>query len=318
MSSNFVRKIQANNSAVCLVCIIKEIPMLRLTPWLLFILSSHFAISQTYENEVQKAGRAYERKNYDSCTIYFKNAFTLKTPTGADLYNAAVCNNLKGHHEQAFLFLSQAIRTGAHISKLRIDPELESLHQFPEWKKLMEEGDKVQADSFKTYQLPHYAARLARLWEEDQYFRFRLGNAYKNNDTSLANELWKKMRVSDSIVLLKLLSIIDTIGWPTQSKVGKLGASAAFLIIDHAPRDIMEKYFPYLEIAARNGEASLSNYATMKDRILVNRGKKQLYGTQKYWDAAQGKFVFFAIEDEKNINKLRKEVGLPPLPEFEL
>jgi hypothetical protein len=72
-----------------------------------------------------------------------------------------------------------------------------------------------------------------------------------------------------------------------------------------------------LEAAAKNGEASLSNYAIMKDRILVNRGKQQIYGTQKYWDSKQAKFVFFEIEDEKNVNKLRKEVGLEPLKEFE-
>ena len=79
----------------------------------------------------------------------------------------------------------------------------------------------------------------------------------------------------------------------------------------------MEKYFPLLEDAAKNGEASMSNYATMKDRVLVNRNAKQIYGTQKYWDEKQGKFVFFPIEDEKNVNKLRKEVGLPVLKEFE-
>jgi len=79
----------------------------------------------------------------------------------------------------------------------------------------------------------------------------------------------------------------------------------------------MEKYFPLLEDAAKNGEASMSNYATMKDRVLVTRNAKQIYGTQKYWDEKQGKFVFFPIEDEKNVNKMRKEVGLPVLKEFE-
>jgi len=98
--------------------------------------------------------------------------------------------------------------------------------------------------------------------------------------------------------------------------VGKWGAGTAFLILDHSPREVMEKYFPYLENAAKNGEASMNNYATMKDRILVNRGKKQIYGTQKYWDGTQSKFVFFPIEDEKNVNKLRREVGLEPLLEF--
>jgi hypothetical protein len=291
--------------------------MSRLFVLLLFILASETGISQAYEMEVQKAGKAYDQKNYDSCSLYFLSAFRLKIPTGTDLYNAAVCNVLNGDHQQAFDFLFKAIRAGTNISKLKIDPDFESLHKFSKWKKLLKQANRIQTDSFNKYQYPLYAAQLAKLWEEDQYFRFRLGNAYKNNDTMSANKLWKKMRASDSLVLLKLQSVMDKIGWPTRSKVGNRGAGTAFLIIDHSPREVMEKYFPYLEVAAKNGEASLANYATMKDRILVNRGKKQIYGTQKYWDARQAKFIFFEIEDEKNVNKLRKEVGLEPLIEFD-
>lgn len=109
---------------------------------------------------------------------------------------------------------------------------------------------------------------------------------------------------------------MDKIGWPTRTKVGRDGATTAFLVFDHTSREIMEKYFPLLEKAANEGEASKRNMATMKDRILVNRGNKQLYATQKYWDEKQAKFVFFPIEDPDNINKRRKDVGLEPLEEF--
>ncbi len=284
---------------------------------ILLCFSSQAIVGQTYQSEVLKAGKAYENKKYDSCTYYFKNAFKIQSPTGRDLYNAAICNALNDNQRQAFDFLFQAIKNGINISKLRIDPELESLHKHSKWKKLLRKANKIQSDSFNKYQYPEYAAQLARLWEEDQYYRFRLGNAYKNNDTTLANALWKKMRTADSLVLMKFQSILDSIGWPSKSKVGSLGANAAFLIIDHAPREIMEKYFPHLESSAKKGDIPLSNFATLKDRVLVNRGKKQIYGTQKYWDAQQGKFVFFPIEDEKNVNSLRKTVGLEALKDFE-
>jgi hypothetical protein len=110
---------------------------------------------------------------------------------------------------------------------------------------------------------------------------------------------------------------MQKIGWPTTSKVGRRGAATAFLVIDHSPREVMEKYFPFLEEAAKSGEASMRDYATMKDRILVNRGKKQIYATQKYWDEKAGKFVYFPIENEIKVNALRKEVGLEALPEFD-
>ena len=86
-----------------------------------------------------------------------------------------------------------------------------------------------------------------QLWESDQFVRFRLGKAYKENDTVSANTLWKQLKPVDTINLIKLERIIEQIGWPTKSKVGKWGAGTAFLIIDHSSRDVMEKYFPYLE-----------------------------------------------------------------------
>jgi hypothetical protein len=272
--------------------------------------------AQSYEEYVRKAEVAYGKKDFDSCAGFFQKAFQLKDPKGTDLYNAAACNAKKGDDKVALELLNRSLSKGINISKLKIDPDLESLHRSKQWKKLIKKADKIQHQEFKTYSFPAYAKALAALWEKDQYWRFRLGKAYENNDTALANRLWKNLRPTDSVNLLELQSIIDKIGWPTNSKVGKYGASTAFLIIDHSPREVMEKYFPLLEAEALKGEASLSSYATMKDRILVNRGKSQVYGTQRYWNENEKKFVFFPIEDEKNVNARRKEVGLPPLKEF--
>jgi hypothetical protein len=233
--------------------------MYRLSWLIVCILSVQRGITQTYELEIEKAGKAYEGKKYDSCSAYFSNAFRLKVASGKDLYNAAVCNAMNNHSRHAFRLLNTAITKGINISKLHIDPAFESLYGSRKWKRLLMKAEKIQADSFKQYLYAAHAARLSKLWEEDQYYRFRLGDAYSNNDTVLANTLWKKMRISDSAVLLKFQTILNEIGWPTKSKVGSRGAATAFLIIDHAPRDVMEKYFPLLETAAKAGEASLSN-----------------------------------------------------------
>ena len=273
--------------------------------------------AQDYKSLIAKAGESYEKNRYDSCVYFFHTAFSLHNPTGNELYNAAICNIYIGEKKEALSLLNRSVSKGINIAKLHVDPELEPLHDSRKWKKLLRKSEKIRSDSFAITRYPLQAAQLAKLWEKDQYYRFRLGQAYRRNDTTLANKLWKQMRQTDSITLLEFQSILDQIGWPTISKVGKWGAATAFLIIDHAPREVMEKYFPQLEEAAFKGEASLSSFATLKDRILVNRNAKQIYGTQKYWDAAQGKFVFFPIENEKEVNSKRKEVGLAPLKEFE-
>lgn len=53
----------------------------------------------------------------------------------------------------------------------------------------------------------------------------------------------------------------------------------------------------------------------MTDRLLVmNDKKKQLYGTQLR--PLDGKLVPEPIEDEANVDKRRKELGMPPLADY--
>ena len=50
----------------------------------------------------------------------------------------------------------------------------------------------------------------------------------------------------------------------------------------------------------------------LEDRILVNSGEKQIYGTQFYWEESDGQKIlkFYPIEDESNLNQRRAEMGL--------
>ena len=62
-------------------------------------------------------------------------------------------------------------------------------------------------------------------------------------------------------------------------------------------------------------EVSKANLAYLIDRVLVNEGKKQLYGTQ-FW-FMNGKMEPRPIEDEANIDKRREEMGLGSFADYE-
>src|SRR5438132_182779 len=173
----------------CSLDVSKCSPMSRRLLFLMFLIANVEAFGQNYDTEVQKAGDAYDKNRFDSCAFYFRNAFKIKESSGADLYNAAVCNSLNSDVKQAFALLNKSTEKGINISKLRIDPELDLLRKKARWKKLMKRAAKIQSDSMAKTQYPEYAARLSDLWEADQYYRFRLGNAYKKNDTVLANSI---------------------------------------------------------------------------------------------------------------------------------
>ena len=84
---------------------------------------------------------------------------------------------------------------------------------------------------------------------------------------------------------------------------------AVFLVIQHASKELREKYFPLIKASAEKGELTLRVVAMMEDRMLMEKGKKQKYGTQliSYND---GPLRLHPIEDEANVNKRRAAMGM--------
>ncbi|XOV92544.1 MAG: DUF6624 domain-containing protein [Bacteroidota bacterium] len=113
----------------------------------------------------------------------------------------------------------------------------------------------------------------------------------------------------DSTALLVVTSIIDQYGWLGKSQIGETANGSLFTTVQHA-RDnaIRKKYFPLLKKSGKNGESSLATMASMKDRILIQRGKPQLYGTQ--YRMIDGDMQLFPIRNPDKLNERRKEVGL--------
>ena len=113
----------------------------------------------------------------------------------------------------------------------------------------------------------------------------------------------------DSMALHKVQIIIDQYGWLGKSEVGDEANRALFLTIQHAQNNsAREKYFPLLKASAEAGESDLSAMATMQDRILVEQGEKQRYGTQSRM--VNGQQELYPVEDPDELNKRRKKVGL--------
>jgi hypothetical protein len=65
----------------------------------------------------------------------------------------------------------------------------------------------------------------------------------------------------------------------------------------------------------KNNNVSLIDYVYLYDRVKKNKKEKQLYGTQMVYDSL-GIHSPYPIEDEENVNKRRKEVGLKPIDSY--
>jgi len=167
-------------------------------------------------------------------------------------------------------------------------------------------------------------AELHQMGADDQKYRGVIeAEMMKMSSTGTArasDEFVAAVKSQDEIDarnIARLEEIIKQHGWPGKSLVGKEASEAAFLILQHSNLTWQEKYLPLLKKAAREGDARLADVAMLEDRILVRRGKKQVYGTQvRSGPDTGGKLVLAPIEDEKHVDKRRASVGLMPLQEY--
>jgi hypothetical protein len=144
------------------------------------------------------------------------------------------------------------------------------------------------------------------------------GGSKPITDPALVNALMeptRKMNEMDKKHRTRLKEIVKKYGWPGQSLVGKDGAQAAWLIVQHSERDrTFQKQCLNLMKKAPKGEVELQNVAYLTDCILVAEKKKQRYGTQLR--VVKGAFQPRPIEDPTHVDKRRAEMGMSTLAEY--
>jgi len=154
---------------------------------------------------------------------------------------------------------------------------------------------------------PEITSQLLGMAEVDQHMRKT--NTEKNHDS----ELWKEID-SKNTVLLK--QIIEKIGWPTTSKVGKEASEDAWLIAQHADLDVdFQKQCLELMKKESAEEVSETDIAYLHDRICVNEGRPQFFGTQFYTNE-HGAYGPRPVEELESVDNRRKAIGLEPLADY--
>jgi hypothetical protein len=136
---------------------------------------------------------------------------------------------------------------------------------------------------------------------------------YSLDKTQIVNE---SMAIVDERNRQKLNEIIKEFGFPTKEMVGKDAMNGIFLIIQHADGDKewQKSQLPNIEQAVKNGDMDGQSYAYLYDRIKINGGEKQRYGTQfAKVDPINRTVELAETEDIENLDKRRMEVGMMPI-----
>lgn len=144
-------------------------------------------------------------------------------------------------------------------------------------------------------QLAQFITEMARV---DQEARFQ-ATPGRNQSTFLVYTI-------DAVHNYRLHRIIEAYGYPTKSLIGARALRSFLILVQHQDFDqpLQAECLAHCDFAPKER-------ALLTDRVLVNAGKKQIYGTQFY--RAGKRLIPRPIADRRSVNRRRATVGLNTL-----
>ncbi|MCK9321700.1 MAG: hypothetical protein M0P32_06830 [Bacteroidales bacterium] len=239
-----------------------------------------------------------------------------------DLYSLAVCYSKTGNYQISQSYLVDFINKMPYSfsPQIFLDYRIEDLRKSDKWnyvydkligKFLMESGqikDTTLAISLFLHGI------------KDQKYRGLIHSQPIMKGGEFAGKVMTTENV-DSINTVFLDSVVNKIGWPTYSMVGKISGNYAFYIMQHSDKKHLKRYVPLMEKAVLKYEADKFLWAMAYDRLRRYCNKKQIYGTQYFSKIIDGKMQPNELQptkNRKNINQIRKDFGFTTTVEEEI
>lgn len=140
------------------------------------------------------------------------------------------------------------------------------------------------------------AAQIIRMKDMDQELRFLTRDL--GTTDGLANSLVYVMDLAHNTAIVRL---IERYGYPARALVGKRALQAFWLLVQHQDDDLLLQ-----EDCLAHCDFEPKEHALLSDRVAVNSGRKQTFGTQ----------YGAPILNPKTVDQRRKDVGLEPIAEY--
>lgn len=290
---------------------------------LIIIIFCMYTSAAAFGQDYIKEADSLKKEGYLMPALQNYGMAMVQSPTEEVAYNiASTCALLwtTQMRDTAFYFLNYAIRTDSTLEPL-YNPEFLSLINDPRW----ENVERAQIKKYEAINGPIknevFARELFRMIIKDQGMMYA-GNIERNKyirnggyfSTPAIFPVLAMEEKNKEENQKRLIELLDTYGWPTTSEVTEYAAAGAALIINHASHELRAKYFPLLKEAFEKGEAQPLRYAKMQDRLLVEEGKEQLYGTQiKFENLVK---MPYPILEPELVDKRRADIGLGPLSPY--
>lgn len=277
------------------------------------------SLTEQYLSMVREAQDLLEQHQYGHAAELYMYAFRMKDGVSNNrrLHSAgawAMAGEVDSAFHQLNILVNQKDYTG--INQLIINPYLASLNNDPRYAEVKQSARENRKEQLG----PHDTTLLAtldtiqrqdqRLRQLQDLIRYRYG---RYSDTFDA--LWEKQKRLDSINQEKVEEILASDGWPSTEEVGQKGCETIFHVLQHADYHVswQKQYLPKVRQAAKAGKIDSSEMAMFIDRVKINSGQKQVYGTQIGYYKPTGQHFVKPLKQPMTVEKRRKQVGLPPM-----
>lgn len=125
---------------------------------------------------------------------------------------------------------------------------------------------------------PALRRELLNRVEQDQAIRNELiSKGVKKPDPAIL----ARMQAIDAANTERMKAVVSQYGWPGPELVGRDGAEAAFLLVQHADHAFQKEMLPLVEKAYRSGGLAGQSYALLLDRVLVGEVSRKSMGRRR-------------------------------------
>lgn len=155
-------------------------------------------------------------------------------------------------------------------------------------------------------------AELERMYKRDQ--DLQNWNTNRLQDERYRDSMRTEIKKVVQENCKKIKEYYRVYGYPGIKENGKDVSIKFWLIVQHSDHDVVfqEKMLKAIRKHLKNKNVEARNYAYLYDRVMKNKGEKQLYGTQLGrvgWDMVPVPELQFPDK----VDELRKEMGLESL-----
>ncbi len=116
----------------------------------------------------------------------------------------------------------------------------------------------------------------------------------------------------------RLEKIFARHGYPGYDKVGTKGAKHFWLLVQHLDKwpAFQEQVLAAMEKELKNKNASATDFAYLTDRVRLNTGRQQVYGTQLTYNTDSCQAIPKPLENPASVNARRKSVDLESIEKY--